>query len=432
MLKVNSREWRDFIQRLEIIKTKSNREVLCINCWQMLNCKQKIKHLKKTPEHEKYLLTSTKYASEKQIIALAKAQNKYHQKADGDYVATPFGTLNRQFRDPINLILKDNQITNGMNTSLQNQIYKGPSQLTPQTSILMQSLQHQDNLSSSINNNHQPKQIQNQSQSTISQPTALHGQIQPRFSNSALFSFDQQQMKQASQQQINQQAQQFLQHQQQQAAIFSLESQVQQQQQQQKSLVLQNLGSLMQQTVPASDDASVNERITLLNQKLDSVVKVLQMLVQQDLLVSQNLAHLNNNFQSLATTQGISQLRQNLNSPPQSFLPGNQNLLSSSLDQSQGHPISTNPSTLSSLSQMNPPGNYTFTPQSLTSALIGIQGIPQHLTFQNAPYLLSSGGGGNYGYQNSGQQMSFGVKLQPNQLTSNVQQSLISQQPQGK
>ena len=77
MLKVSSREWTDFIAKLEVIKTKSNREVLCIFCWQMLNCKQKIKHLCKFPDHERYLLTSTKYASEKQILLLAKAQGKY-------------------------------------------------------------------------------------------------------------------------------------------------------------------------------------------------------------------------------------------------------------------------------------------------------------------------------------------------------------------
>jgi hypothetical protein len=63
MIKVNSTEWKEFIHKLEIIKTKSNREVLCIQCWQMLNCKQKIKHLKKFQDHEKFLLTSTKYAS---------------------------------------------------------------------------------------------------------------------------------------------------------------------------------------------------------------------------------------------------------------------------------------------------------------------------------------------------------------------------------
>ena len=65
MIKRNSPEWIDFINRLSSIRSKSNREVLCVQCWQMLNCKQKIKHLKKSPDHEKYLLTSTKYASEK-------------------------------------------------------------------------------------------------------------------------------------------------------------------------------------------------------------------------------------------------------------------------------------------------------------------------------------------------------------------------------
>jgi hypothetical protein len=95
MLKVNSSEWKEFISKLEVIKTKSNREVLCIHCWQMLNCKQKIKHLKKSPDHEKYLLTSTKYASEKQILSLAKAQNKHLVQQDGEYVITPYGPFNK-------------------------------------------------------------------------------------------------------------------------------------------------------------------------------------------------------------------------------------------------------------------------------------------------------------------------------------------------
>jgi len=65
----------------------------------MLNCKQKIKHLKKSPDHEKYLLTSTKYASEKQMLSLAKTQSKYYSQGDGDYVMTPYGPLNKQFKD---------------------------------------------------------------------------------------------------------------------------------------------------------------------------------------------------------------------------------------------------------------------------------------------------------------------------------------------
>ena len=47
MIKLNSPQWTSFIDRLELIKNKSNREVLCIKCWQLLNCKQKIKHLQR-------------------------------------------------------------------------------------------------------------------------------------------------------------------------------------------------------------------------------------------------------------------------------------------------------------------------------------------------------------------------------------------------
>ncbi len=39
MIKRNSLEWETFIRKLNDIKKKSNREVLCIKCWQMLNCK---------------------------------------------------------------------------------------------------------------------------------------------------------------------------------------------------------------------------------------------------------------------------------------------------------------------------------------------------------------------------------------------------------
>jgi len=46
LIKRGSPEWEAFITKLNLIKKKSNREVLCIECWQMLNCKQKIKHLK--------------------------------------------------------------------------------------------------------------------------------------------------------------------------------------------------------------------------------------------------------------------------------------------------------------------------------------------------------------------------------------------------
>jgi len=95
MIKRNSAEWGTFINRLNVIKSKSNREVLCIKCWQMLNCKQKIKHLKAFPDHKTYLLTSTQYASEEKICELAQGYNKLFKKNDGEeYMISPFAPLN--------------------------------------------------------------------------------------------------------------------------------------------------------------------------------------------------------------------------------------------------------------------------------------------------------------------------------------------------
>ena len=95
MIKRNSPEWIDFINRLSSIRSKSNREVLCVQCWQMLNCKQKKKHLEQFPTHQKFLLTSTKYASEVKICELAHGYNKLAQKKNGEeFMLSPFAPSN--------------------------------------------------------------------------------------------------------------------------------------------------------------------------------------------------------------------------------------------------------------------------------------------------------------------------------------------------
>ena len=57
----------------------------------MLNCKQKKKHLEDCPNHSKYLLTSTKYATESKICELAHAFNKMAKKRNGEeFMLSPF------------------------------------------------------------------------------------------------------------------------------------------------------------------------------------------------------------------------------------------------------------------------------------------------------------------------------------------------------
>ena len=68
----------------------------------MLNCKQKIKHLKAYPDHKQHLLTSTQYASENKICELANGYNKLIKKSDGEeFMISPFApihlpTLNKE------------------------------------------------------------------------------------------------------------------------------------------------------------------------------------------------------------------------------------------------------------------------------------------------------------------------------------------------
>lgn len=60
----------------------------------MLNCKQKIKHLKLYPDHKAYLLTSTQYASELKICELAHGYNKLVRKSDGEeFMISPFAPI---------------------------------------------------------------------------------------------------------------------------------------------------------------------------------------------------------------------------------------------------------------------------------------------------------------------------------------------------
>ena len=89
-IKKDSAEWDDFIKEIISIKSKSNRQVLCVKCWVLLNYEQKIKHIKYLQDHEKYILTSSKFASAWQISSLALAWNKIVYKPDGEYIKSPF------------------------------------------------------------------------------------------------------------------------------------------------------------------------------------------------------------------------------------------------------------------------------------------------------------------------------------------------------
>lgn len=60
----------------------------------LLNYEQKIKHIRTVQDHEKYILTSSKFASAWQISSLALACDKIVSKKDGEYMKSPYLDLN--------------------------------------------------------------------------------------------------------------------------------------------------------------------------------------------------------------------------------------------------------------------------------------------------------------------------------------------------
>ena len=83
MLRKPSQEWNDYVKRLNGIKKKSNREVLCTECWMILNYEQRGKHSSKFPKHKASILTSSQFASEIQFYHIANTNNKVVEKDDG-------------------------------------------------------------------------------------------------------------------------------------------------------------------------------------------------------------------------------------------------------------------------------------------------------------------------------------------------------------
>ena len=64
MIQRNSLDWHVFLDSLTGISSKSNREVLCVPCWRILNYDQKVRHLKAFPSHAPEILTSKAFATE--------------------------------------------------------------------------------------------------------------------------------------------------------------------------------------------------------------------------------------------------------------------------------------------------------------------------------------------------------------------------------
>lgn len=74
----NSQDWYSLIQNLKLSKSKSNRDVLCAECWEMLNYETCRVHKALKPAHCQSFITSRDYSSEDKFISLSLRFSKVY------------------------------------------------------------------------------------------------------------------------------------------------------------------------------------------------------------------------------------------------------------------------------------------------------------------------------------------------------------------
>ena len=90
MIRTTGTEWELLQERLDVLKLKSNRDVLCVNCWAVYNYEQRLKHVRETPSHAEGILTSRAFASGAQMISIGNQHNKIVIKDGERFLQDPF------------------------------------------------------------------------------------------------------------------------------------------------------------------------------------------------------------------------------------------------------------------------------------------------------------------------------------------------------
>lgn len=76
LLEKDSEEWGSFLNKLERSKMKSNRDVLCLQCWRILKYEECVRHKILQGDHTPSILTSKDFASEFKFVAIAQGLGK--------------------------------------------------------------------------------------------------------------------------------------------------------------------------------------------------------------------------------------------------------------------------------------------------------------------------------------------------------------------
>mmetsp|Transcript_2534 Transcript_2534/g.2464 ORF Transcript_2534/g.2464 Transcript_2534/m.2464 type:complete len:114 (+) Transcript_2534:15-356(+) len=90
MIKRNSKEWDDLLVKLQYSRLKSNRDVLCLKCWQILTYQQYVYHRIFVKEHSNFILTSRDFSWEDKFVEISKEMGKAEVIEGQQYFKSPY------------------------------------------------------------------------------------------------------------------------------------------------------------------------------------------------------------------------------------------------------------------------------------------------------------------------------------------------------
>ena len=87
-----STEWTQFVTNLKTSKSRSNRDVFCLECWKIFKYEENKLHKLCFPNHKRLILTSKHFCTENKFIALARLMNKIVNDNEVEMFVNPYET----------------------------------------------------------------------------------------------------------------------------------------------------------------------------------------------------------------------------------------------------------------------------------------------------------------------------------------------------
>lgn len=90
MIQRNTPQWENLIFNFKVSKSKSNRDVMCAKCWEILNYEVCRLHKIQKPDHEDHIITSREYTNERRFMSLAREHGRSLKINNVEFYENPY------------------------------------------------------------------------------------------------------------------------------------------------------------------------------------------------------------------------------------------------------------------------------------------------------------------------------------------------------